>query len=201
VHRHMPAGPAPFLKASAPSREDVVVCVACLFTWYWLADLCAREGLPFVLGHALSMKAIHGGTATNDKIDAQKIAVLRRGGMLPQAYVYPAEMRATRDLLRRRLPLTRKRAELLAHIQHTNSQDNLPEMGKKIASKANRAGVAARFPEPAVQKSVEMDLALIEFYAQLLRDVGRDLVTWHLSSPVRYRADYWLSAGRCMSES
>ena len=41
------------------------------------------------------MKAIHGGKAKNDKIDAQKIAVLLRGGMLPQAYVYPAEMRAT----------------------------------------------------------------------------------------------------------
>jgi hypothetical protein len=31
------------------------------------------------------MKAIHGGTAKNDQIDAQKIAVLLRGGMLPQA--------------------------------------------------------------------------------------------------------------------
>jgi len=33
------------------------------------------------------MKAIHGGKAKNDTIDAQKIAVLRRGGMLPHAYV------------------------------------------------------------------------------------------------------------------
>jgi len=41
VHRRMPAGPAPLLKAIAPYREDVVVCVACLFTWYWLADLYA----------------------------------------------------------------------------------------------------------------------------------------------------------------
>ena len=49
------------------------------------------------------MKAIHGGKAKNDQIDSQKIAVLLRGGMLPQAYVYPAEMRATRDLLRRRM--------------------------------------------------------------------------------------------------
>src|SRR5262249_15613045 len=155
-------GPAPFLKAIAPSREDVVVCVECIFTWYGLADLCAREGLPFVLGHALYMKAIHGGKAKNDKIDAQKIAVRLRGGMLPQAYVYPAAMRATRDLLRRRLPLTRKRAELLAHIQNTNSQYNLPEIGKKIAYKANRDGVAARFPDPAVQQSVEGDLALID---------------------------------------
>jgi hypothetical protein len=66
-----------------------------LFTWYWLADLCAQEGIPFVLGHALYMKAIHGGKAKNDKIDAQKIALLLRGGMLPQAYVYPAAMRAS----------------------------------------------------------------------------------------------------------
>src|SRR5262245_20114652 len=140
VHRHMPAGPAPFLQAIAPYREAVVVCVACIFTWYWLADLCARAGRPLVLGHALSMKAIHGGKAQNDKIDSQNIAVLLRGGMLPQAYVYPAAMRATRDLLRRRLHLTRKRAELLAHIQNTNRQYHLPELGKKIAYKANRGG-------------------------------------------------------------
>jgi transposase len=133
VHRNMPAGPDPFLTAIAPYREALVVCVACIFTWYWLADLCAREGMPFVLGHALSMKAIHGGKAKNDQIDAQKIAVLLRGGMLPQVYVSPAEMRATRDLLRRRIPLMRQRAELLAHIQNTNRQYNLPEIGKKIA--------------------------------------------------------------------
>jgi hypothetical protein len=79
------------------------------------------------------MKAIHGGKAQNDTSDAHKIAVLRRGGMLPQAYGYPAEMRATRDLLRRRLYRTRKRAELLPHVQNTNRQSNLPEIGKKIA--------------------------------------------------------------------
>ena len=176
VHRNMKAGPDPFLQTIAPYRENLVVCVECIFTWYWLADLCAREGIPFVLGHALYMKAIHGGKAKNDKIDAQKIAVLLRGGMLPQAYVYPAEMRATRDLLRRRMYLTRKRAELLTHIQNTNSQYNLPEIGKKLAYKANRTGVAERFPDPAVQKSMEVDLALIGHYDQLLSDVELTLV-------------------------
>src|SRR5262245_57915638 len=153
VHRNMQAGPAPFLKAIAPYRDNLVVAVECMFTWYWLADLCAQEGIAFVLGHALSMKAIHGGKAKNDKIDSHKIAVLLRGGMLPQAYVYPAQMRATRDLLRRRTHLMRKRAELLAHVQNTNSQYNLPEIGKKIAYKANRHGVADRFADPAVHKS------------------------------------------------
>jgi transposase len=142
----------------------------------WLADLCTREGIPFVLGHVLYMKAIHGGKAKNDKIDAHKIAVLLRGGMLPQADVYPAEMRATRDLLRRRMHLTRKRAELLAHIQNTNSQSNLPEIGKKLAYRANRDGVADRFADPAVQKSIEVDLALIGHYDRLLTDLELDLV-------------------------
>jgi Transposase len=111
LHRKMKAAPEPFLKAIAPDQEDLVVCVECLFTWYWLADLCAREGMPFVLSHALSRKAIHGGKAKHDSIDAQNIAVLLRRGLLPQAYVYPAARRATRDLLRRRLPFRRTRVE------------------------------------------------------------------------------------------
>ena len=176
LHRNMKAAPEPFLQAIAPYRADLVVCVECIFTWYWLADLCAQEGIPFVLGHALYMKAIHGGKAKNDKIDAYKIAVLLRGGMLPQAYVYPAAMRATRDLLRRRMYLTRKRAELLAHIQNTNSQYNLPEIGKKLAYKAHRDGVTARFPDPAVQKSMEVDLTLLGSYDPLLSDLELHIV-------------------------
>src|SRR5438034_6170577 len=176
LHRNMKADSDSFLKAIAPFRDQIVVAVECIFSWYWLADLCAREGIAFVLGHALYMKAIHGGKAKNDKIDAQKIAVLLRGGMLPQAYVYPAEMRATRDLLRRRMHLARKRGELLAHVQNTNSQYNLPAIGKKIASKANRDGVAERFADPAVQKSIEVDLALITYYDELLRDLELTIV-------------------------
>jgi transposase len=171
LHRNMKAAPEPFLRAIAPYRDGLVVAVECIFTWYWLADLCAEEGIPFVLGHALYMKAIHGGKAKNDKIDSHKIAALLRGGMLPQAYVYPAQMRATRDLLRRRTHLMRKRSDLLAHVQNTNSQYNLPEIGKKIAYKANRDGVAERFADPAVQKNIEVDLALITYYDQLLSDL------------------------------
>jgi transposase len=180
LHRKMKAAPEPFLKAIAPDREDLVVCVECLFTWYWLADLCAQAGIPFVLGHALYMKAIHGGKAKHDQIDAQKIAVLLRGGMLPQASVDPAHMRATRDLLRRRMYLSRKRAELLAHIQNTNSQYNLPEIGKKLAYRANRDGVAERFPDPAVQKRMEVDLALLGDYDPLRNDLE-----WHIGKAAK----------------
>ncbi|HMB70583.1 MAG TPA: IS110 family transposase [bacterium] len=161
-HKNLPAGPEPFLKAIAPFRDGIVVGAECIFTWYWLADLCEREGIEFVLGHALYMRAIHGAKVKNDKVDSQKIAALLRGGTFPMAFVYPREMRATRDLLRRRTHLVRRRADLLAHIQNTNSQYNLPEFGQKIAQKMHRTGIADAFPEPAVRRSIAIDVELID---------------------------------------
>jgi transposase len=171
VHRNGPATPEHFLATIAAYREDLVVAVECIFTWYWVADLCAQEGIAFVLGHALYMKAIHGGKAKNDKIDSHKIAVLLRGGMLSMAYVYPPEMRATRDLLRRRCHFMRKRAELLTHVQNTASQYTLAPFGKKIAYKANRTDVAEQFSDPEVRKSIETNLALLDHYDRLLTDL------------------------------
>ena len=51
LHRNMPADPDSFLKAVDPFRKDIVVAVECIFTWYWLAVLCDRENITFVLGH------------------------------------------------------------------------------------------------------------------------------------------------------
>ena len=119
VSKDIPTAPEPFLRLISPYREDLAVAAECMFTWYWLADLCARERIVFVLGHALYMRAIHGGKAKNDRIDAHKIAALLRGGMLPQAYVYPQHMRATRDShAPSQLPHAPARGVALAHHQH-----------------------------------------------------------------------------------
>jgi hypothetical protein len=127
--------------------------------------------MPFVPAHALSMKALHGGQAKHDTIDAPKIAALLRGGMLPQADGYPAPMRATRDLWRRRTHLMRQRAELLAHVQKTHRPDHLPEIGQKLAANADRAGVAQRCAAPAVHQSLAVDFALITDDDQRLGDL------------------------------
>ncbi len=161
LHRDMVAKPETFLKAIKPFRDDIVVGVECIFTWYWIADLCAEHKIPFILGHALYMKAIHGGKAKNDKIDSKKIAALMRGGNFPMGYVYPAKMRATRDLLRRRNHMTRKRAELLAHIKNTNSQYNLEPLAVNVAFKKNRHLALETFTDLDVRMSIEADLELI----------------------------------------
>ena len=166
--KNIKSNPAAFLKTIDKYRDDIVVSAECMFTWYWLADLCAKENITFILGHALYMKAIHGGKAKNDRIDAYKIAYLLRGGNIPMAYVYPPEMRATRDLMRRRNHLMRKRAELLAHIQNTIHQYNLPLFGKNIRYKGNREGLIEHFKDECVQKSMEANLSTIDHYSSLL---------------------------------
>jgi transposase len=170
-HVNLPCDPGRFLKLIQPYREQLVVSCECLFAWYWLADLCRAEGITFVLGHALYMRAIHGGKAKNDKIDSEKIASaaggLRGGrappeGWSPQAYVYRKEMRATRDLLRRRMRLVRLRGQALAHVTNTFTQYNVASPEKRLRNSSNRVGVAEQFSDESVQRAVRSDLAFAE---------------------------------------
>jgi transposase len=170
---NLPCRPDAFLAALAPFRADVIVGVECMFAWYWLADLCAKEQLPFLVGHAYYMKAIHGGKAKNDRIDAGKIARLLRGGNFPLAYVYPKGMRETRDLLRRRTYFVRQRAALFTHLQILNSQYNLPPFPKKLSFAANRREMdpAARFADTSVQKNAGVNLAVINSLDEQIADL------------------------------
>ena len=176
LHKNLPARPDAFLDAVAPFRQELVVGAECVFPWYWLADLCADEGIEFVLGHALYMKAIHGGKAKNDRIDSEKIVRILRGGTFPLAYVYPSSMRPTRDLLRRRTYLVRRRAEALTHIQNTNSQYNLPPFTKRIDRASNRVGVVDRFEDPSVRASIQIDLDMLDQYDRVIRQLEVSLV-------------------------
>jgi len=103
AHKEIPADSRRLLQILEPYIGNIVVGVECMHCWYWVSDFCEGLSIDFILGHALYMKAIHGGKAKNDRIDSFKIAKLIRGGNFPLAYVYPKEMRATRDLLRRRM--------------------------------------------------------------------------------------------------
>ena len=176
LHRNIPTQAHRFLKLIGPYREDIVIGVECIFSWYWLADVCADEGIPFILGHALYMKAIHGGKSKNDKIDSEKIAKLIRGGNFPLAHGYPQVMRATRDLLRRRNYLVRVRSEIQAHIQLTNYQYNLPSFEKKLERKTNRADIAERFSDTSVRKNIETDVLVMDSLEEQIKALERFII-------------------------
>lgn len=168
VHKQINASPEALQRLIAPYQCDLVIGVECMFSWYWVADFCADHQIELVLGHALYMKAIHGGQAKNDKIDSEKIARLLKGGMFPMAYVYPRQWRGTRDLMRRRMRLMRQRAELIAHIHNTISQYNLPPNTDNLRYEKHREPLRQLFADARVQRSIDLDLDRIDFYDQPL---------------------------------
>lgn len=175
LHINIVTSAEAFLKAIEPYREDLVVAAECMFTWYWLADLCHEHNIKFVLGHALYMRAIQGGKAKNDKVDSRKIAGLLKSGMFPMAYVYPQKMRATRDLMRRRNHFAQKRAELFAHTQNTASQYLPDELLGTIAKKSYRANIQNRFNEQSTQTSVETNMMLVEAYDKVIDQLEKEI--------------------------
>jgi len=187
--RDLTADPDEFLDAIKPFRKNIVVGCECMFAWYWLADLCEDKKIPFVLGHALAMKHIHGGKSKSDKIDAGKLANMLRGGLFPLAYAYPRAKRQTRDLLRRRSFFVRQRGQLIAHIVNTNSQFNLPPLPKKLAYAGNRSDeIAARFRDPSTQLMIRSDLALIDNYDEQIKKLELHLTqTAKIDDPVTFQ--------------
>ena len=63
-----------------------------------------------------------------------------------------------------------------ARILQTNAQYNLPALGKDLRSTPQRDGLAERFDDPAVQKNIEVDMALIDYYTDLIRELERHIM-------------------------
>ena len=189
VHQEISDSPDKLKSILEPYLGNIVVGVECMHCWYWVSDFCEDLGVDFILGHALYMKAIHGGKAKNDRIDSFKIATLMRGGNFPLAYVYPKEMRATRDLLRRRTKLVRHGAHLKAHVSNTTSQYNLPPNKVNLKNSGAREELKSAFPDLVVQRNIDLDMAVLECYARELSKIECFLeqqakqhnpVHWHL---------------------
>jgi transposase len=122
------------------------------------------------------MKAIHGAKKKNDRIDSEKIARLTAANLLPMAYVYPWENRATRDLLRRRLRFVRQRADLYTHIHHLNTQCHLEPIGYDVRSKPRRKAIPERFADPEVQMNVKANLTMIQQLDPLIESLEKHLL-------------------------
>jgi hypothetical protein len=54
--------------------------------------------------------------------------------------------------------LMHQQSDLLAHIQNTNTQYNLPGLEKRIGWPSNRTTMADHFEEPMVRASIEAEV-------------------------------------------
>ena len=71
-HREIPANKDRLVELLKPYIGRIVVGAECMHCWYWVADFCRDIGVEFILGHALYMRAIHGGTKSRRLRRSQK---------------------------------------------------------------------------------------------------------------------------------
>ena len=154
-----------FLKLVEPYKHDLTVCCECMFGWYWLADACQGAGLTFVLAHALYVHLIHGGKNKNDRVDSEKLTHLLRSNLIPQSYVYPADKRPLRALLRQRIFYVWRRSELLARIySHQLAHNRTPAKQTRRVRDSWEEQLLAAEDNPLRQIALKNDLAMIRHF-------------------------------------
>jgi transposase len=167
-----------FLKIVDPYRHDLTVCCECTFNWYWLADACHEAGITFVLGHALYMKAVHGGKTKNDRIDSEKIAHLLRSNLIPPGYVYPAEKRPLRMLLRRRTYFVWKRSELLAQMTVGAMTEGIEFSGiSQHRRQAWKEALIAAHSNELHREAVEANMYMVQHYDRVIDKLERVILS------------------------
>src|SRR5207247_7955416 len=98
------------------------VAVESTYNWYWLVDGLQFLNYPVVLANPAGMAQYSGIKHADDTNDAFFLAELLRLKILPTGYIYDANLRPVRDLLRRRLMLVHQRTALMLSFKSLSTR-------------------------------------------------------------------------------
>lgn len=163
-----------FAKIPSPAQVAIEACA----TWWWLVDILERLGHRPVLSHPKQTKAIAAARLKNDRVDAERLALLLRGDLLPTVWIPPATLREARELVRHRISLvwlrTRVKNQLHAlvarrNLQPTSSKSWMTVRGQREL-KALSLGTA-----PSVVR--ENCFVLLHLLSERIRHLDADLVS------------------------
>jgi transposase len=101
--------PAALRREIAKAGKNPLVVLEATYGWYWAADVLAEAGAGVHLAHPLGVRAFSYRRVKNDERDAADLADLLRAGLLPEAWIAPAGVRALREVVRYRHKLVQQR--------------------------------------------------------------------------------------------
>ncbi|HMA65511.1 MAG: IS110 family transposase [Fibrobacterota bacterium] len=172
LKRNLPCAIKEFISHVKPFMKSLTVGVESTFNWYWLLDKLKEHKITAALGHALYIKRMKSGKHKNDPVDARDIADLLRTNRFPLAYDYPSEMRAVRDLLRRRHHFVRKRAAAYTHFQNTFTQHGiLDTVYALVKIQGKRRELLELAVNNDMRKIIETDLDYIDSLDTIIKEV------------------------------
>ncbi len=131
MRRKLENNPAAILSFWEAYKPDLVgIVVESTYNWYWLVDLLQDNGYRAHLANTAGIQKYSGLKHVDDNHDAFWLAELLLLGILPEGYIFPKELRALRDLLRKRMHFVRVRTALLLSLQNIVTRN----YGTKVSS-------------------------------------------------------------------
>jgi transposase len=159
-----------------PYKADLQIVVESTFNWYWLVDGLRAAGFSVCLAHTLGLFMITGAKIKTDRRDAFALAKLLLAGVIPRAYIYPPETRPVRDLLRQRLLLVRRRAELYGRISRLLLREGILDASRHQIKELSESELEHYFGHPLRQLSVSQELARIHLYSEQITELEQAIL-------------------------
>ena len=160
------------LSLLSPWRDELVgIAVESTFNWYWLVDGLMEAGFPVSLVHTTAVRTYSGLKHSDDVQDAFWLAHLMRLDILPRGYIYPAEQRPLRDLMRRRMRLVQQRSGNILSLQNQVWRST----GKKLSCNAIKRLDAsfALEAEPLIRQSLHSTWHIIQALDREIVEIER----------------------------
>src|SRR5262249_5860031 len=100
-----------------------------------------------------------------DARDAFTLAKLLLAGLIPKAYIYPAQSRPVRDLLRRRLLLVQLRAREYGSLRHLLLREGILSSSRNGIKQATEEELQQWLNHPLVQLHATQQLERIKLFS------------------------------------
>jgi len=133
------------------------LAVESTYNWYWLVDGLRAAGYPVVLANPAKITQYDGLKHADDKSDAYFLAELQRLKILPTGYIYDAELRPVRDLLRRRISLVQQRTALVLSFKSLYAR-----MTGQAMSLSRLKGMAAKAARELYEHPADQMIATVQ---------------------------------------
>jgi transposase len=183
AQQRLPNDPARLGKFFAQLPAQPRVAIEASGTWWWLVDLLEQLGHRPILSNPKQTKAIAAARLKNDRVDAERLALLLRGDLLPTVWIPPASLREARELIRRRIQLVWLRGvirnrlhAMLArrNLQPTSGKSWLTQRGQRELQRLALTETPSRIREDCATLLPTLDAQIRRLDADLVARWGRD---------------------------
>jgi len=158
-------------KLLMPLKANLQIVVESTFNWYWLVDGLRAAGFDVVLAHTFGLYLITKAKVKTDRRDAFSLAKLLLTGVIPKAYIYPAETRPVRDLLRRRIQLVQRRAGEYGSLRRLLLRQGILSSKPSEIKTADEADLEQWFEHPFLRMSASQELKRIALYSEQIAEM------------------------------